>query len=201
MQHLRPELPYGINDLSPYISSETLEFHAWKHHQAYVDNLNKLIEGTEFENADLETIIQTSTGGVFNNAAQTWNHTFYFENLTKPDTTKPGEATMSNIEAIWWDIDSFKAEFSKIALGTFGSGWAWLVIDESGSMKIRSTSNAMAPITQGETPLLTCDVWEHAYYIDTKNARAKYIENFWHVVDWNKVESRLQEYFTEEESE
>jgi superoxide dismutase, Fe-Mn family len=194
MLHIRPALAYALTDLEPFISQETLQFHSEKHHQTYLDNLNTLIKDTEFENADLETLLHTTTGSVFNNAAQVWNHTFYFENLGKAGTTNPSQDLEENIGAIWWNITHFKDAFNKIALGTFGSGWAWLVIDESGSLKIRSTSNAQTPLTQGDFPLLTCDVWEHAYYIDTRNSRAKYLENFWQVVNWETVNQRFETY-------
>jgi Fe-Mn family superoxide dismutase len=187
----RPSLPYANDALAPYISAETLEFHAGKHHQTYVDNLNKLVAWTEFENQSLEDVIKNSTGGIFNNAAQIWNHTFYFDSLA-PATSAPISDTMTQaIVAKWGSFESFQAEFNKVALATFGSGWAWLVRKSDGSLDIVSTSNAATPLTGEDIPLLTCDVWEHAYYIDYRNARAKYLENFWYVVNWTKVEERF----------
>jgi Fe-Mn family superoxide dismutase len=192
IMHTRPSLPYSLDALSPYISQETLQFHSEKHHQTYVDNLNTLIPGTPHESQDIETIIQTSSGGIFNNAAQVWNHTFYFEGLAPAGSAKMDGEIRRAILQKWGSEEAFKAAFGKIALGTFGSGWAWLVRAESGELDILSTSNAGCPLTQpGVTALLTCDVWEHAYYIDTRNARAKYIENFWNVVNWAKVEERF----------
>lgn len=194
-----PTLPYSLSALAPYISEETLQYHYGKHHQTYVDNLNKLVPGTEFEGKSLETIIRTSSGGIFNNAAQIWNHTFYFESLTSAENMPksmpaPGESALYDaICQKWGDGMGFIAEFNKVALATFGSGWAWLVKKSDGSLDIVSTSNATTPLTTENTPLLTCDVWEHAYYIDYRNARAKYLENFWNVVNWKKVEERYME--------
>lgn len=192
-----PTLPYALDALEPYISRETLEYHYGKHHQTYVDNLNKLVPGTEYENLSLEEIIRRApAGGVFNNAAQVWNHTFYFEALTAPENVpqempKPGESALYDaISARWRGGMEFVTEFNKAALANFGSGWTWLVKKEDGTLDIVSTSNAATPITTQDTPLLTCDVWEHAYYVDYRNARAKYLENFWRVVDWKKVASR-----------
>lgn len=193
MIHTRPELPYALDALAPYLSRETLEYHALKHHQTYVDNLNKLIPGTEYEEKTLEEIIQTAPkGAIFNNAAQVWNHTFYFESLSSPALPTLSEAFLDRITAKWGTMEGFQVAFGDVALKTFGSGWAWLVARADGSLDIISTSNAETPLTDASlTPLLTCDVWEHAYYIDYRNARAKYLEQFWHVVDWAKVESRL----------
>lgn len=194
-----PTLPYALDALEPYISKETLEYHYGKHHQTYVDNLNKLVPGTEYENLSLEEIIRRApVGGVFNNAAQVWNHTFYFEALTAPENMpasmpQPGESALYDaISAKWGDGMGFVAEFNKAALANFGSGWTWLVKKADGTLDIVSTSNAATPITTQDTPLLTCDVWEHAYYVDYRNARAKYLENFWRVVDWKKVASRYR---------
>lgn len=186
----RPSLPYAIDALAPYISSETLEFHSGKHHQTYVDNLNKLVTGTEFENMNLEEVIKKSSGGIFNNAAQVWNHTFYFDSLAPVfDILHLGDFRTA-IEQKWGSVENFQSEFNKVALATFGSGWAWLVRKTDGSLEITSTSNAQTPLTTEDIPLLTCDVWEHAYYIDYRNARAKYLENFWSIVNWAKVEER-----------
>ena len=191
MTHSRPELPYSLDALSPYISRETLEFHAGKHHQTYVDNLNKLVIGTPHETQDLETIVKTSSGGIFNNAAQIWNHTFYFESLAPAGSSKLDGSLKRTIETTWGSFENFQVEFNKVALATFGSGWAWLVKKSDGSLAIISTSNANTPLTTEDLPILTCDVWEHAYYIDTRNARAKYLDNFWKVINWARVMKRF----------
>jgi Fe-Mn family superoxide dismutase len=176
-----------MDALAPTISKETLEYHYGKHHATYVTNLNNLIKGTEFENMPLEEIIKKSSGGIFNNAAQVWNHTFYW-NCMKPNGggTPTGKAA-DGINAKWGSFDKFKEEFTKSALGNFGSGWTWLVQKADGSVDIVNTSNAGTPLTTGDKPLLTCDVWEHAYYIDYRNARAKYVEAFWGLVNWDNV--------------
>jgi superoxide dismutase, Fe-Mn family len=194
MTHLLPPLPYALDALAPYISRETLEFHHDKHHQTYVDNLNKMIVGTESESLSLEEIIRTAPkGAIFNNAAQIWNHTFYFDSLAPSSIPTLSEVFLSQIVEKWGNIESFQMAFNDVALKTFGSGWAWLVKKSDGTLDIISTSNAETPLTDTSvTPLLTCDVWEHAYYIDYRNARAKYLENFWHVVNWAKVEERYQ---------
>ncbi|MBP9779418.1 superoxide dismutase [Candidatus Gracilibacteria bacterium] len=186
-------LLYSLDALSPYISRETLEFHHGKHLQTYVDNLNKLIPGTEFESLTLEEIIQKApAGGIFNNAAQIWNHVFYFESLAPHAIPTLSESFLTQIVDKWGSIEAFQIAFNDVALKTFGSGWAWLVKKSDGSLDIVSTSNAGTPITGSDIPLLTCDVWEHAYYIDYRNARAKYLENFWQVVNWEKVEERYR---------
>jgi len=185
MEHTLPQLPYALDALAPYISKETLEYHYGKHHQAYVTNLNNLIKGTEFENSSLEDIIKKSTGGVFNNAAQVWNHTFYWSSMKLNGGGAPSGPLADAINAKWGSFDKFKEEFAKCAVGTFGSGWAWLVKKADGSLDLASTSNAATPLTTDAKPLMTCDVWEHAYYIDTRNARPKYVENFWNVVNWD----------------
>jgi Fe-Mn family superoxide dismutase len=185
MTHELPPLPYAIDALAPHISKETLEFHHGKHHKTYVDNLNKLIPGTEFENLSLEDIVRKSSGGVFNNAAQIWNHTFYWNCLAPNAGGKPSGALAAAIDKAFGSFDAFKEKFSQTAIGTFGSGWGWLVKNASGGVEVVSTSNAGCPLTAGQTPLLTCDVWEHAYYIDYRNARAKYVETFWNLVNWD----------------
>lgn len=191
MQHTLPLLPYKMDALDPYISEETLEYHYGKHHKAYVDNLNGLIPGTEFENKSLEEIIKTAPAGpVFNNAAQVWNHTFYFEGLTPEKDTMLGAQIEKSILEKWGSMEAFQKAFNDVAMKTFGSGWVWLIRKPDGSLDLVSTSNATTPLTTENIPLLTCDVWEHAYYIDYRNARAKYLENFWNVVDWRKVEGR-----------
>jgi Fe-Mn family superoxide dismutase len=185
MEHTLPQLPYALDALAPFISKETLEFHYGKHHQTYVTNLNNLIKATEFENASLEDIIKKSVGGVFNNAAQVWNHTFYWNSMKPNGGGVPTGPLADAINAKWGSFDKFKEEFTKCAVGTFGSGWAWLVKKADGTLDLVSTSNAATPLTTDATPLMTCDVWEHAYYIDTRNARPKYLENFWNVVNWD----------------
>jgi superoxide dismutase, Fe-Mn family len=184
MEHKLPELPYALDALAPHISRETLEYHYGKHHQTYVTNLNNLIKGTEFENATLEDIIKKSSGGIFNNAAQVWNHTFYWHCLSPKGGGEAGDALGAAIAKKWGSYAAFKEAFTKAAVGTFGSGWAWLVKKADGSLDIVSTSNAATPLTSPDKPLLTCDVWEHAYYIDYRNARPKYMDAFWALVHW-----------------
>ena len=186
MEHKLPELPFAMDALEPHISKETLEYHYGKHHKTYVDNLNKLIPGTEFEKLSLEDIIKKSSGGIFNNAAQIWNHSFYW-NCLSPKGGEPGGALADAIKKSFGSLDEFKQKFSQTAVTTFGSGWAWLVKNAAGDLEIVSTSNAGCPLTEGKTPLLTCDVWEHAYYIDYRNARPKYVETFWKIVNWDFV--------------
>ena len=186
-----PALPYARTALEPHISSETLDFHYGKHHQTYVDNLNKMLPGTEFADADLETIIKKSQGGMFNNAAQIWNHTFYWNSLSPNGGGEPKGKLADAIVKAFGSFAAFKEEFTKVAIGTFGSGWAWLVQRADGSLGLVSTSNAATPITGADRPLLTCDVWEHAYYIDYRNARAKYVEAFWSLVNWDFAMKKL----------
>jgi Fe-Mn family superoxide dismutase len=187
MEHKLPKLPFSENALEPVISKETIEYHYGKHHQTYVTNLNNLIVGTEFEDMDLEDIIKKSGGGIFNNAAQVYNHTFYWNCLSPAGGGKPTGKLAEAIDKTFGSFDEFKKLFSAKAIGTFGSGWAWLVKNQDGGLEIVSTGNAETPITKGQTPLLTCDVWEHAYYIDYRNARAKYVEKFWDLVNWDFV--------------
>lgn len=187
MTHELPALPYAQDALQPHISAETLEYHYGKHHQAYVTNLNNLIKGTEFEAMSLEDIILKSAGGIFNNAAQVWNHTFYWNCLSPNGGGAPTGALADAINAKWGSFEAFKDAFSKAAVGTFGSGWAWLVKNTAGQLEIVSTSNAATPMTNGQTALMTCDVWEHAYYVDYRNARPKYVEAFWNLVNWKFV--------------
>jgi Fe-Mn family superoxide dismutase len=179
-----PPLPYDRKALEPYISEETLNYHYGKHHQAYVNKLNELIAGTKFENLSLEEIIKQSEGPVFNNAAQVWNHTFYWHCMKKGGG-KPDGSLASAIEKTFQSYAEFQEKFTQSALTRFGSGWAWLVQNSDGSLEIMSTSNADTPMVHGKKALLTCDVWEHAYYIDTRNDRAKYVSNFWQVVNWD----------------
>jgi Fe-Mn family superoxide dismutase len=187
MEHTLPALPYAMDALAPTISQETLEFHYGKHHKTYVDNLNNLIKGTEFENASLEEIVQKSSAGIFNNAAQVWNHTFYWNGLTPNSSGAPSGALAAAIDAKWGSFDNFKTEFTKTAVTTFGAGWAWLVKTPAGELELVSTSNAATPLTTANKALLTCDVWEHAYYVDYRNARPKYVEAFWGLVNWDFV--------------
>ncbi len=187
MAHELPPLPYPRDALQPHISAETIDYHYGKHHQAYVTNLNNLIKGTEFENMSLEDIIKKSSGGIFNNAAQVWNHTFYWHCLKPNGGGEPTGALADAIKAKWGSIAAFKEEFGKTAVTTFGSGWAWLVKNADGSLALVSTSNAATPMTSGQKALLTCDVWEHAYYIDYRNLRPKYVEMFWNLVNWDFV--------------
>lgn len=191
MIHVLPELPFAPTALAPHISEETLAFHYGKRHAAYVANLNKLIAGTEFEAMSLEQIIRKSTGGIFNNAAQTFNHSFYW-NCLSPKGGKPTGALLAAIEKAFGSPERFKEQFSTTAATTFGSGWAWLVKNSDGLLKVVSTSNAGCPLTTGDTPLLTCDVWEHAYYIDYRNLRPKYIEAFWEIVNWTFVAAQFE---------
>ena len=187
MTHELPALPYAKDALQPHISAETIEYHYGKHHQTYVTNLNNLIKGTEFENLSLDDTIMKASGGVFNNAAQVWNHTFYWKCLSPNGGGAPTGALAAAINAKWSSFEAFKEAFSKAAIGTFGSGWAWLVKNKAGELEIVSTSNAATPMTNGQTALLTCDVWEHAYYVDYRNARPKYVEAFWNLVNWQFV--------------
>jgi Fe-Mn family superoxide dismutase len=186
-----PKLPYSPDALVPFISQETIEFHYGKHHQAYVTNLNGLVPGTEFEKADLETMIRKAEGGIFNNSAQVWNHTFYFETFSKEGRRMPIGLLANEIDKTFGSFESFKEQFSKAALTLFGSGWAWLVKREDGSLQIVQESNAGNPMRKGLQPILTCDVWEHAYYIDYRNRRADYIKSFWEIIDWDKVATRF----------
>jgi len=191
MEHKLPELPYAQNALEPYISSETLEYHYGKHHATYVANLNKLIPGTEFENLSLEEIVRRASGGIFNNAAQVWNHTFYWNSLSPNGGGAPSGALADALNDTFGSIEAFKEQFSNTAVTTFGSGWAWLVRTPEGRLEVVGTSNAGNPLTEGKTPLLTCDVWEHAYYIDYRNARPKYVEAFWNLVNWDFAAANL----------
>jgi superoxide dismutase, Fe-Mn family len=191
MEHILPPLPYAKDALKPYISAETMEYHYGKHHQAYVTNLNNLIKGTEFENLSLEEIIKKSSGGVFNNSAQVWNHTFFWNCMAPNAGGAPTGKVADAINAKWGSFDSFKEAFAKSAVGNFGSGWTWLVQKADGSVDIVNTSNAQTPLTTTDKPLMTCDVWEHAYYIDYRNARPKFVEAFWNLVNWNFVNQNM----------
>ena len=187
MAHTLPELPYAMDALEPHISKETLEFHYGKHHRTYVDKLNGLIEGSKFADASLEDIVRGSDGGVFNNAAQVWNHTFYWHCLSPEGGGRPSGELAKAIDASFGSFDEFHKQFSDKAVTLFGSGWAWLVKQRDGKLAIVQTGNAGTPLTGPDKPLLTCDVWEHAYYIDYRNARPKYLEAFWKLVNWDFV--------------
>lgn len=191
MIHELPKLPYAPDALEPYISKRTLEFHHGKHHQAYVNNLNKLILGTEFENASLDDIVMKAGGGIFNNGAQVWNHTFYWNCLKPGGGGEPKGALADAIVKQYGSFADFKEKFSGAAATLFGSGWAWLVKKQDGSLEIIQESNAGNPMKHGAKPLLTCDVWEHAYYLDKQNVRPDYIADFWKLVDWDAVATRL----------
>ena len=186
-----PPLPWARDALAPHISAETIDYHYGKHHQTYVTNLNNQIKGTEFENMALEEIVRKASGGMFNNAAQIWNHTFYWNCLKPNGGGEPSGRLADAINKAFGGFAQFKDEFTKTSVGTFGSGWGWLVQRPDGSLALASTSNAGTPITGADRPLLTCDVWEHAYYIDYRNARPKYVEAFWSLVNWDFVASQM----------
>ena len=187
MAHVLPPLPFAKDALTPVISAETIDFHYGKHHQAYVTNLNNLVPGTEFENASLEDIVMKADGGIFNNAAQIWNHTFYWNGLSPEGGGEPTGELGAEIDKAFGSFAAFKETFIKSAIGNFGSGWTWLVKNADGSVAIVNTSNAATPLRDGLTPLLTIDVWEHAYYIDYRNARPKYLDEIWKLVNWDFV--------------
>ncbi len=189
MAHELPPLPYAMDALAPVLSQETLEYHYGKHHQTYVTNLNNLIPGTEFEQMPLEDIILKSSGGIFNNAAQVWNHSFYWNCLSPNGGGAPTGALAEAIDAKFGSFEDFKKAFAQSAATNFGSGWTWLVKNEDGALEILNTSNAGTPMTQGKKALLTVDVWEHAYYIDYRNARPKYLEAIWDLINWDFVAS------------
>jgi len=191
MAHELPKLPFAMDALAPVISKETLEYHYGKHHQAYVTNLNKLIAGTEFENASLEEIIKKAGGGIFNNGAQVYNHTFYWNCLSPSGGGEPSGKLAEAINKDFGSFAEFKKQFTQAAATNFGSGWTWLVKDKDGKLKIDSTSNAGNPVKDGKKPLLTVDVWEHAYYIDYRNARPTYLEKIWDIFNWDFVAQNL----------
>ena len=193
MAYELPDLPYAKNALEPHISAETLEYHHDKHHATYVTKLNGLLPGSEFENASLEDIIKKApAGGIFNNGAQVWNHTFYFNCMAPNGGGEPSGKLADAISAAFGSVAAFKEKFNDSAVNNFGSGWTWLVQNSDGSLEIVNTSNAANPMRDGKTPLLTADVWEHAYYIDYRNARPKYLEGFWNVVNWDFVASQMK---------
>ena len=186
-----PKLPYKLDALKPHISEETLDFHYGMHHQAYVNNLNKLVPGTQFENSDLETLIKNASGGIYNNAAQVWNHTFYFNSFSADGRREPIGDLAEAIKSSFGSFENLKEEFNKAAATLFGAGWAWLAKNDDGSLIILQESNAGNPIRDSKKPLMTCDVWEHAYYIDYRNKRPDYIKSFWEILDWDIIASRL----------
>jgi superoxide dismutase, Fe-Mn family len=188
-KHVLPELPYANDALEPHISAETLQFHYGKHHATYVEKLNGMIAGTEFESATLEEIIQGSSGGLFNNAAQVWNHSFYWNCLSPNGGGTPDMKLGEAIDQSFGSFEAFKDQFAAAAVGNFGSGWTWLVKNKAGELEIVNTDDAENPMTQGYLPLLTCDVWEHAYYIDYRNKRPDYVAAFWQLVNWDFVAS------------
>ncbi len=191
MEHTLPALPYAMDALAPMISKETLEFHYGKHHQTYVTNLNNLIKGTEFESANLEEIVKKSSAGIFNNAAQIWNHTFYWHSLSPKGGAEPTGTLAAAINAKWGSFEAFKEAFNKMAVGNFGSSWTWLVKKADGSLDIVNTSNAATPLTTADKPLLTCDLWEHAYYIDHRNRRVDYLAGYWKLVNWSFAQTNF----------
>jgi Fe-Mn family superoxide dismutase len=191
MEHKLPDLPYPIDALEPHISEQTLSFHHGKHHRSYVDKLNHLIAGTEYEDLTLEGIISSANGAVFNNAAQAWNHSFYWNCLSPTGGGAPTGEIAQAIQASWGTVDRFAEEFTQSAATNFGSGWTWLVRNPEGELEIVNTSNAGTPLTDGKKPLLTIDVWEHAYYIDYRNARPQYIDAYWKLVNWDFANHNL----------
>lgn len=193
MEHLLPPLPYAMDALAPHISRETFEYHYGKHHQAYVTNLNNLVKGTEFEALGLEDIVRKSAGGIFNNSAQVWNHTFFWSSMRPGGGGAPSGALAAAIAQKWGSFDAFKEAFAKSAVGNFGSGWTWLVRKPDGSVDIVNTSNAGTPLTTADKALLTVDVWEHAYYVDYRNARPKFVEAFLnHLANWDFAAANYQ---------
>lgn len=190
--HKLPKLPYAMDALAPYISMETLEYHYGKHHAAYINKLNDRVRDTEFAEQSLEEIVRHASGDIFNNAAQAWNHAFYWQCLCPPGELAKGEV-LDVINHRYRSLESFETEFSTTANNHFGSGWIWLVMDQDGKLAITSTHDADTPLRHGQTPLLTCDVWEHAYYIDYRNARPDYLKAFWHIVNWKFVNEQYKQ--------
>jgi superoxide dismutase, Fe-Mn family len=186
-----PQLNYASDALAPYITKQTIDFHYAKHHQTYVINLNKLVPGTRFENASLEQIVREADGPIFNNGAQIWNHTFYFESFSPSGQKEPKGMLADAINGTFGSFEAFKEQFTKSAVTLFGSGWAWLVKNTGGKLEIIQESNAGNPMKKGLTPLLTCDVWEHAYYLDYQNRRPDYVQAFWNILDWKIIGNRF----------
>lgn len=192
MTHQLMKLPFKLDLFEPYISKETFTYHHCKHHAGYVDKLNALIEGTVYADMELEEIVKKADGGIFNNGAQVYNHNFYFNGLGEKETTSPSKELLALIERDFTSLDAFKDKFLEMGAGLFGSGWVWLSIDDSGTLLIESFSNAGNPLLLGHTPLLTCDVWEHAYYIDYRNARPDYLKKWWELINWDFVSKNLE---------
>jgi Fe-Mn family superoxide dismutase len=189
-EFILPELPYALDALAPVITEKTIGFHYGKHHQAYVNNLNGLVKGTPFENEELETIIKKSEGATFNNAAQVWNHTFYFFQFSPDGGGEPRGKLAEAISKQWGSFDKFKEIFNQAAAGLFGSGWVWLAAHPDGKLEIVKESNAGNPMTKGLKPVLTFDVWEHAYYLDYQNRRPDYLKEIWTILDWKVIAER-----------
>ena len=191
MTHQLPKLPYALDALEPHIDATTISIHYGKHHQTYADNLNKLVPGTEFADASLEQIIAKAQGPIFNNAAQVWNHTFYWDGMKPKGGGEPTGELLAAIEKSFGNFTGFKEQLSKTSVTQFGSGWGWLVKKKDGALAVVQTGNAANPLTAGDVPLLTCDVWEHAYYLKYQNRRADYVGSWWNVVNWDAVAARL----------
>ncbi len=192
MNFTLPQLPFSVDALEPVISRRTIDFHYGKHHQAYVNNLNKLTEGSEWSKRSLEDLIRLTEGGIYNNAAQVWNHTFYWESLIPSELSTAGTGLLEAINKSFGSMDLFKEQFVQASVTLFGSGWVWLVKGRNNGLKIMQGSNAWNPLREDYIPLLTCDVWEHAYYLDFQNRRPDYVEGFWKIINWEKVEERLR---------
>ena len=194
MTHRLMDLPFDENALEPTISTETLQYHHGKHHAGYIKNLNRLIENTKYAELDLAQIVVSAEGGIFNNAAQVYNHNFYFKGMTDQDTI-PSKQLVGLLDRDFGSVEAFKEIFLETAAGLFGAGWVWLSIDGAGSLVLESFSNAGNPLLSGNTPLLTCDVWEHAYYIDYRNARPEYLKKWWELVNWDFVSQNLEFFY------
>ena len=191
MTHQLPKLPSALDGLEPHIDATTISIHYGKHHQTYADNLNKLVPGTEFADASLEQIILKAQGPIFNNAAQVWNHTFYWDGMKPKGGGEPIGELLAAIEKSFGNFTGFKEQLSKTSVTQFGSGWGWLVKKKDGALAVVQTGNAANPLTTGDVPLLTCDVWEHAYYLKYQNRRADYVGSWWNVINWDAVAARL----------
>jgi len=191
MAHQLPKLPYALDALEPHIDATTISIHYGKHHQTYADNLNKLVPGTEFAEASLEQIILKAQGPIFNNAAQVWNHTFYWDGMKPNGGGEPKGELLAALEKSFGNFTGFKEQLSKTSVTQFGSGWGWLVKKKDGALAVVQTGNAANPLTAGDVPLLTCDVWEHAYYLKYQNRRADYVGSWWNVINWDAVAARF----------
>lgn len=188
-----PDLPYKLDALEPHLSAETLQYHYGKHHQKYVNTLNELADGTEYQTMELEEIIRQADGKIYNNAAQIWNHTFYWNSFSPDGLRQPTPKIEKQLTDAFGSFDKFKEAFNTSCLGLFGSGWVWLVVGKDGKLALETGKDADNPLREGKTPLLTCDMWEHAYYIDYRNDKQSYLDAFWQIIDWNVIEQRLQE--------